>query len=169
MSDLINRSDAIEAVRCVVRIDSKLDAMMMQSVIAQITKNITALPSVKKEERTKERTETHACDCISRQAAIDACKSIKRSAIIEDGEPLVRKSAVKYVLEKLPSAEPQIIHCKDCKHWKQQTNYAGAPLSFGFCESDEMWRSLYGETYEVSHIDTDDDFYCGYAERRTDE
>lgn len=65
--------------------------------------------------------------------------------------------------------QPDIIRCKDCKHWRQQTNYQGAPLSFGFCESDDMWRSLYGETYEVSHIDTDDDFYCGYAERRTDE
>jgi len=68
----------------------------------------------------------------------------------------------------MPSAQPEIIRCKDCKHWRQQTNYQGAPLSFGFCESDDMWRSLYGETYEVSHIDTDDDFYCGYAERRTD-
>lgn len=65
--------------------------------------------------------------------------------------------------------EPEIVRCKDCKHWKQQTNYRGSPLSFGFCESDDMWRSLYGETYEVAHIDTDDDHYCGYAERRTDE
>lgn len=64
------------------------------------------------------------------------------------------------------SAQPEIIHCRDCKHWRQQTNYAGAQLSFGFCESDDMWRSLYGETYEVSHIDTDDDFYCGFAKRR---
>ena len=69
-----------------------------------------------------------------------------------------------------PEAEwVEIIRCKDCKYWRQQTNYQGAPLSFGFCESDDMWRSLYGETYEVSHIDTDDDFYCGYAKRRTDE
>lgn len=63
----------------------------------------------------------------------------------------------------------EVVRCKDCKHWRRQTNYAGAQLSFGFCESDDMWRSLYGETYEVSHIDTDDDFYCGYAERRADE
>lgn len=67
------------------------------------------------------------------------------------------------------SAETEIIRCKDCKHWKPQTNYQGIPLSFGFCESDCMWRSLYGETCEVTHIDTDDDFYCGYAERREDE
>lgn len=67
------------------------------------------------------------------------------------------------------SIQPEIIRCKDCKHWRQQTNYQGAPLSFGFCESDDMWQSLYGETNEVAHIDTDDDFYCGYAKRRSDE
>ena len=71
-------------------------------------------------------------------------------------------------INALPPAKSEIIRCKDCKHWRQQTNYQGAPLSFGFCESDDMWRSLDGETTEVSHIDTDDDFYCGYAERRTD-
>ena len=73
------------------------------------------------------------------------------------------------LLESMPSAEPKIIRCKDCKHWRQQANHQGIPLSFGFCESDDMWRSLYGETYEVAHIDTNYDFYCGYAERRTDE
>lgn len=78
-------------------------------------------------------------------------------------------SIVRNGIEKLPSAQTEIIRCKDCKYWRQQTNYAGIRLSFGFCESDNMWRSLYGETVEVDHIDTDDDFYCGYAERRTDE
>ena len=79
-----------------------------------------------------------------------------------------------YRTEYCPLEKPQpidvveVVRCKDCKHWRRQTNYAGAQLSFGFCESDDMWRSLYGETYEVSHIDTDDDFYCGYAERRED-
>lgn len=72
------------------------------------------------------------------------------------------------MVSSLPSAQPEVIRCKDCKHWRQQTNYQGVPLSFGFCESEDMWCSLYGETVEVSHIDTDDDFYCGYAERRTD-
>ena len=70
------------------------------------------------------------------------------------------------VLFEMPTIEPEIVRCKDCKHWKRQTAYNGNPLSFGFCESDYMWRSLYGETYEVAHIDTDDDFYCGYAERK---
>jgi hypothetical protein len=96
-------------------------------------------------------------DLIERQAAIDAIKTSRY--LVDAMEKMIR----------LPSAQPEIIHCKDCKHWRQQTNYQGAPLSFGFCESDDMWRSLYGETTEVAHIDTDDNHYCGYAERRIDE
>ena len=102
-------------------------------------------------------------DTISRQAAIDAADAVWSVT----GDKNVAK--VWDQIKDLPSVQPEIIRCKDCKHWRQQTNYQGAPLSFGFCESDDMWRSLYGEIYEVSHIDTDDDFYCGYAERRTDE
>lgn len=63
----------------------------------------------------------------------------------------------------------ELIRCKDCKWWRRQTNYQGAPLSFGFCESDDMWRSLYGEITEVEHIDADDNHYCGYAERKEGE
>lgn len=69
-------------------------------------------------------------------------------------------------IEHAPIVKSEIIRCKDCKHWKQQTNYQGIPLSFGFCENDNMWHSLYGETTEVEHIDTDDNHYCGFAERR---
>lgn len=96
-------------------------------------------------------------DCISRQAVIDAF----------EGELYSLSLFIK--IQNLPSAQSEIVRCKDCKYWKQQTNFQGTPLSFGFCESDYMWRSLYGETYEVAHIDTDDDFYCGYAERQEDE
>lgn len=72
-------------------------------------------------------------------------------------------------IEDAPTIDAvEVVRCKDCKHWRRQTNYTGAQLSFGFCESNDMWGSLYGETCEVSHIDTDDDFYCGYAERRED-
>jgi len=110
------------------------------------TKAIEALPSA--------QPDVLVGDTISRQAAID---EIRKCRFTVDAIEKIRA---------LPSAQSDIILCKDCKYWRRQTNYAGAPLSFGFCESDDMWRSLYGETYEVSHIDTDDDFYCGFAERR---
>ena len=87
----------------------------------------------------------------------------------EEGTELGYVGPIKDLVFRMPAADVvEVVRCKDCKHWRQQTNYQCSPLSFGFCESDDMWRSLYGETYEVSHIDTDDDFYCGYAERRTD-
>lgn len=84
--------------------------------------------------------------------------------IIEMGKALYDPDTGAAVFK--PEFRGELVRCRECKHWKQQTNYAGVPLSFGFCESDDMWRSLYGETYEVAHIDTEDDFYCGYAKRR---
>ena len=78
-------------------------------------------------------------------------------------------TVTEFVDDCLPSVQPEIIRCKDCEHWRQQTNFQGFPLLFGFCESDDMWRSLYGKTTEIAHIDTDYNHYCGFAERRTDE
>ena len=52
-------------------------------------------------------------------------------------------------LEDLPSAQPEIIRCKDCKHWYERQG-----------------RMYCGEMY----FDQDDpDFYCGYAEGGTDD
>jgi len=109
-------------------------------------------------------------DPIERQAAIDHWRAIIDAVDESNGYDLGFVDGIEFCIDDLstmPSAEPDIIRCKDCKWWRQQTNYQGSPLSFGFCESDDMWRSLYGETYEVSHIDTDDDFYCGYADMRS--
>lgn len=92
-------------------------------------------------------------DLINRQDAIEACESIRRSAIIEDGEPLVRKSAVKYVLEKLPSAQPEIIRCNDCKYWNE-----------GNCNCPDIRVDC--PDYYVGDIVTEEDFYCGFAKRR---
>ena len=55
-------------------------------------------------------------DYISRQAAIDAladmhCKSD------EDGYVWIIRSDAWARIDALPSAQPEIIRCKDCKHW----------------------------------------------------
>lgn len=126
------------------------------------------------------KTDETCADAISRRDAIDvilADKIVGKALIVMnalgDGRLALtlNDACDRHIrdIEQLPSVQSEIIRCKDCKHWRQQTNYQGAPLSFGFCESDNMWRSLYGETTEVSHIVTDDDFYCGYAERRIDD
>ena len=61
------------------------------------------------EERTEERMETHACDLISRQAAIDALTH-KWNGMV---------TSVFDVINSLPSAQPEIIRCKDCEYGEQ--------------------------------------------------
>ena len=108
-------------------------------------------------------------ELIYRQNAIDAMRQYSH---FDDFDTSVIDEEIAIIaIKELPSAQPEIIRCKDCKWWRQQINYQGNPLSFnplpfGCCESDDMWRSLCGETYEVSQIDTDEDFYCGYAQLR---
>lgn len=71
-------------------------------------------------------------DAVSRQAVIDLCDWYDNPSMHDD-------------LEKLPSAQPEIIHCRDCK-WKNRHNCTRAV---------EVW--------------IDDDKFCAWGERRTDE
>lgn len=87
---------------------------------------------------------------ISRQAAIDVIEAGRLTKLV-DAETAING------LKALPPAQSEIIQCKDCKYWKQSKSYQGVLLSFGFCENDYMW------------LETDDNFYCGYAERKTNE
>lgn len=45
----------------------------------------------------------------------------------------------------IAEAQPEIIRCKDCKHWMREN------VSDGYCS-------------EMNMGDCDEDFYCGYAE-----
>ena len=53
---------------------------------------------------------------IERQIAIDAVQGIKRRATLPDNDAVVRMSAVEHVLFNLPSAQPEIIRCGQCKY-----------------------------------------------------
>ena len=79
-------------------------------------------------------------DLISRQAAM----VVFRCSGLDDDS----KDTVVRVLEQLPSAQPEIIRCKDCKknpHWE----WVGCPMT-------------------GKNTRKPDDF-CSYAERRTDD
>lgn len=54
-------------------------------------------------------------------------------------------------LAKLPSAEPEIIRCKDCKY------------------QDENWRRVSVRWLLCMDVRTGSNWYCGSAERRTDD
>lgn len=79
-----------------------------------------------------------ASNCISRQAAIDALRDeFKRT-------PTTAIRAMG-VISELPSAQPEIVRCKDC-------------IKRELCRTSTTWA-----------VAPKDDWFCGDAERRTDE
>jgi len=94
-------------------------------------------------------------DTISRQVAID---SFPEDALVWDiSDGYIAPHYVRKILETLPSAEPKIIRCKDCKHWKDSDGI----YRRGFDAESKCPLNL-KEVYDGT-------FYCGMAERRTDE
>ena len=91
---------------------------------------------------------------IDRQAAIDAladmhCKSD------EDGYVWIVRSDAWARIDALPSAEPEIIRCKDCKY--AQLTYDGdCKFCLKVTDEDDIPMTVY----------YDGDHYCGFAERR---
>ena len=96
-------------------------------------------------------------DCISRQQAIDA--------LVKALNPhLVTFVRAKNAIEQLPPIQPEIVRCKDCKHW--------IPYDWMF---SEVWRSKNMADYPEDEIGCNwcdmamkaNDF-CSRAERRTE-
>lgn len=92
----------------------------------------------------KERLSAH--DTISRQAAIDALMPIYKSASLRNRNVFSTARKCMAAIEELPSAQPEIIHCESCEHWKNEH----------ICEC----LSRHG-TFE-----TPKNFYCGYGKAK---
>lgn len=86
-------------------------------------------------------------DLISRQAAIDALMEILDRP--NHAEFLYTDEICK-ALKALPSAQPEIIRCKDCKY------------------RDENWRRVSVRWLPCMEVLAGSNWYCGSAERRTD-
>jgi hypothetical protein len=67
-------------------------------------------------------------DCISRQAAIDICANAIDLWRGQLGEGAL--IAVRDKIKELPPAQPEVVRCKDCKHW--------IPYDWMF---SEVWQS----------------------------
>ena len=96
-------------------------------------------------------------DAISRQAAIDAVEESRRLNHHENGkEACAHEYEHRHflkILRDLPTVEPQIIRCRDCKYWNN-----------GSCECRE--HAVNCQDYMVGDIETEAEHFCGYAERR---
>lgn len=95
-------------------------------------------------------------DLIDRQAAIDALRYAQHRFTVADeaggmgtvkwSEDVIYFATAERVLAELPSADPEIILCKDCCHYPGE--YSDCPMVGWFRHEDD---------------------YCSRAERRTDE
>ena len=88
-------------------------------------------------------------DLISRVAAIDA--AIEAADDWDGGCNKERERFIRDALEQLPSAQPKIIRCKDCKF---AINVGTTDM---MCKNSRSWV-----------VATDNSFGCVLAERRTD-
>ena len=107
--------------------------------------------------------DTNVGDTVSRQKVIDALSVGKEllSRVLDEIN-VVGTGREKYSwglglieayikdIEELPSAQLEIIRCKDCKWW-----------------SNDDYRECSSPNYDDGYV-TPAGFYCGYAERRTD-
>ena len=107
-------------------------------------------------------------DCISRQAAIDVLGVGKKvlSRVLVDTDDVVGCEREKYSwglgliesyikdIEELPSAQPELILCRDCRHWREGGVYSYCQKLFncGVLDVHDYMRA-------------EDDF-CSLAERR---
>ena len=98
-------------------------------------------------------------DPIDRQAAIDALDgeiTVTGSANAEAVRGYVRLVADR--LKRLPSVQPEIIRCKDCRWWDKYGDYDN-----GYCMAAK--HGYWSEHWDISIRRTyKGDFYCADAE-----
>ena len=163
MSDLIDRQAAIDAIDYLLRHNddakrkghSQVFINGMEDGYFMVRNNILQLPSAQP-EKAQLSQEDATFDCISRQAAKRELYRMLHDCFWADDE---EQDAVAVTLDNLPSAQPEIIHCKDCKNFEYDHLYIiqGVPgLGHEVC-------SAWGDGCK-----TDENGYCFLAERRTD-
>ncbi len=163
--DLISRKAAIDAVyKCADIFAGDMPVMVVKSDAYEA---LAQLPSAQPEKRTENTRKTHGVclDTISRNAAIEAMEDVDWHHINSNGqlvhganskedEPLYKAEDVYKVLNDIPSAQSEIVRCKDCRYMTEHYDTDGN-VPYWTCSE---WDS-----------GTDYDGFCHYAERRTDE
>ena len=93
-------------------------------------------------------------ELISKEAVFNAINRIKTKRN-ETWYEFYQKIMI--AVGKIPSAQPEIIYCKDCKHREY------------YRESGYMCRLDTGDPYMTGRNAEDDDWFCADAERKDDE
>ena len=165
-ADTISRAKAIEAlkndmasldhiIKGMSANDVRLDAYVSQrNQVNYDIYTINNLPPAQPEQLGTNLAEV-GTDCISRQAAIDTLRGYLVGKRCPDDGTLTCRLIENEVINKLPPAQPEIIRCKDCKHFKQV-----------FAPNDN--DGLCGHWHSKCDARTSQEGYCSHAERRND-
>ncbi len=139
MRDLISREQAIDRA-----VEFELFGEKVKFVAVS---EIVKLPSAELGTNLAEV----GTDCISRQAATDALRKMQTYKLFSgDDMLLIDQAGAMTELMLLPSAQPEIIRCKDCKYGA--VDDPEIPF-LRFCEyNGQDWN--------------DENHYCGHAARR---
>lgn len=138
--------------------DMKVKTEIPKAAITQWKRN-TAIDMAIESLRCSESP--NSSPLINRQTAIDALHDeIVRRRISENtnDDVTLDEFDTEAILRQLPSAQPEIVCCKDCKHirrWRSEE----AAQKFG-----QIYECAYG-VFRVPHADD----FCSKAERREDE
>lgn len=104
-------------------------------------------------------------DLIDRQAVLDAMNRLREDDLETYGVEIPESfdaERANEAIRNLPSAEPKIIHCKDCRWWDSTNGKKG------YCYAAK--HGYYSPNWEIHIYRTHyGEFYCADAERRTDE
>ena len=163
MSDVISRQTAVDELVKMLGYCFQADEEVIEAVVTTINE----LPPSQLSTNLAEV----GTDAISRQAAIDYCYQLI-NVEYEQGsdemnygrERVSQTETILHHLELMPPAQPQIVRCKDCKHW--------IPYDWMF---SEMWQSKNIADYPEDDIGCDcsemamkaNDF-CSRGKRRTE-
>ena len=167
--DLISRSKAIRWVKAECNPYGK-PTLDYESGI-KVIEHLERMPSAQSEKRTEERMETHACDLIDRQAAIDEINKLEYPSSLVD---------VKRIIVELPSAQPDLDEwCTDCSEYDQERHCCPRfnrvireALKDARPEVVHCRDCRYENTGECEHkfglLVANDENFCSYGERRED-
>ena len=100
-------------------------------------------------------------DLIERKAAIKAIEDLQDC--YNGFSDTYDKACIIGVLEEVPSAQPEIVRCGECKWWeKQEDSPLGYCNAVKHCHYSRHWEIQIYRRYEP-------DFFCADGERRSED
>lgn len=94
-------------------------------------------------------------DCISRREALDAIDKYILGKKEDDNMEVRELMKLITKIYRMPSAQPEIVRCKDCRHGVDYYHEGDC-----YCSNPKWGLMYFGGSWE---------FYCADAERRQDE